>query len=118
MYAIRSYYEEAEILKRYSHKHLVEYVDFFQNVSATGGKQLFLVMEYLEGMPDWSLRNRIRDSEYGLDISEVLNLFRNYLEALQYLHENVNPIIHRDIKPGNLYAPVDKPHLAKRNNFV
>lgn len=109
----KRFVKEAEILKRYSHKHLVEYVDFFQNVSATGGKQLFLVMEYLEGMPDWSLRNRIRDSEYGLDISEVLNLFRNYLEALQYLHENVNPIIHRDIKPGNLYAPVDKPHLAK-----
>ena len=109
----KRFVKEAEILKKYSHKHLVEYVDFFQNVSSTGGKQLFLVMEYLEGMPEWSLRNRIRDSECGLNIDEALHLFRNYLEALQYLHENVNPIIHRDIKPGNLYAPIGKPDLAK-----
>lgn len=111
--APRRFVKEAEILRKYSHPNLVEYVDFFESVSAAGNKQLFIVMEYLEGMPQWSLRQRIIDTGGGLNAGEVLLLFRYYLDALQYLHENVNQIIHRDIKPGNLYAPTDNPAKAK-----
>jgi len=111
--APRRFLKEAEILRKYAHPNLVEYVDYFESDGTTGNKQLFLVMEYLEGMPGWSLRRRIQDSGGGLDLVEVLQLFRCYLEALQYLHENVNQIIHRDIKPGNLYAPIDNPAKAK-----
>jgi hypothetical protein len=36
-----------------------------------------------------------------------------YLAALQFMHENSRPIIHRDIKPGNLYAPAGQPGKGK-----
>ncbi|MEI6147796.1 MAG: protein kinase [bacterium] len=111
--APRRFVKEADILRKYAHSNLVEYIDFFESVSSTGNKQLFLVMEYLDGMPHWSLRHRIFDAGAGLDVGEALLLFRYYLDALQYLHENVNPIIHRDIKPGNLYAPAGNPAKAK-----
>lgn len=111
--APRRFIKEAEILRKYSHPNLVEYIDFFESVSSTGNKQLFLAMEYLEGMPQWSLRSRIIESGGGLDMGETLLLFRYYLDGLQYLHENINQIIHRDIKPGNLYAPVGNPAKAK-----
>ncbi|MEI6218274.1 MAG: serine/threonine-protein kinase, partial [bacterium] len=111
--APRRFIKEAELLRKYSHPNLVEYIDFFENANASGTRQLFIVMEYLEGMPQCSLRHRIMDAAGGLAVGEALLLFRYYLEALQYLHENVDQIIHRDIKPGNLYAPPGNPAKAK-----
>ena len=104
--------KEAKILQQYSHPNLVKYVDFMVLEGTGGEKQFFLVMEYLEGMPGWTLRPRLK-SEGRLAMAEVVPLFRSYLKALQFLHENPRPIIHRDIKPGNLYAPVGQPEKGK-----
>lgn len=103
---------EAKILQQYSHPNLVKYVDFMVLEGATGEKQFFLVMEFLEGMPGWTLRPRLKN-EGKLEVSEAVPLFSAYLSALQFLHENPKPIIHRDIKPGNLYAPVGQPEKGK-----
>ncbi|MDD4101691.1 MAG: serine/threonine protein kinase [Kiritimatiellae bacterium] len=104
--------KEAKILQQYSHPNLVKYVDFMVLDGAAGEKQFFLVMEFLEGMPGWTLRPRLKN-EGKLEVDEAVKLFSAYLSALQFLHENPKPIIHRDIKPGNLYAPVGQPDKAK-----
>ena len=104
--------KEAKILQQYPHPNLVKYVDFMVLEGATGEKQFFLVMEFLEGMPGWTLRPRLKN-EGKLEVSEAVPLFSSYLSALQFLHENARPIIHRDIKPGNLYAPVGQPEKGK-----
>ncbi len=103
---------EAKILQQYPHPNLVKYVDFMVLEGTTGEKQFFLVMEFLEGMPGWTLRPRLKN-EGKLEVSEAIPLFSAYLSALQFLHENPKPIIHRDIKPGNLYAPVGQPEKGK-----
>ncbi|MEI6564284.1 MAG: protein kinase, partial [bacterium] len=79
---------------------------------AGGEKQYFLILEFLEGMPGWALRTRLKN-ESRLEASEAIPLFIGYLSALQFLHENSRPIIHRDIKPGNLYAPAGQPTKGK-----
>ncbi|MBN1669503.1 MAG: protein kinase [Kiritimatiellae bacterium] len=104
---------EAEILRKYRHPHIVEYIDFFEASLEPGAKHLFIVMDFLEGMPGWSLLNRVKASKRGLPVLEVIDLFLAYLDALQYLHEGGHQIIHRDIKPSNLYAPEDSPTRAK-----
>ena len=104
--------KEAKILQQYPHPNLVKYVDFMVLEGTGGEKQYFLVMEFLEGMPGWTLRHRIKN-EGGLDVAEAVPLFGNYLGALQFLHNSARPIIHRDIKPGNLYAPMGQPDKAK-----
>jgi serine/threonine-protein kinase len=104
---------EAKILRDYHHEHLVEYEDFIEFEDATGGRQYFLVMEHLEGMPGWTLRNRIPKLCGAARAREVVELFVHYLEALEFLHNHAHPIVHRDIKPGNLYAPPGRPDRAK-----
>ncbi|MEI6149209.1 MAG: protein kinase, partial [bacterium] len=104
--------KEAKILQQYPHPNLCQYVDFMV-VEGTGGeKQYFLILEFLEGMPGWTLRTRLKN-EGRLEASEAIPLFIGYLSALQFLHENSRQIIHRDIKPGNLYAPAGQPDKGK-----
>ncbi|MFH0907380.1 MAG: protein kinase [bacterium] len=102
---------EAKMIQRVEHPHICRYIDFFVIKTATE-EQYYLVLEYLEGMPGWSLRYRIK-KEGALPIDEVVPLFINYLKALQFLHEGKKPIIHRDIKPTNLYAPRGQPDKAR-----
>jgi len=107
----RRFIKEAQLLHRLQHPNTVEYVDFVELEDVGGRQHYFLVMEFLEGMPGWTLRGRIRNSKAGLDTIEALELFSNYLGFLQHLHEH--KIIHRDIKPANLYAPCGNPAGAR-----
>jgi serine/threonine protein kinase len=102
--------KEARMLQELSHPNLVRYIDFHEVESDTG-PQYFLVMEYLEGMPAAGLRSRIRNPEDVMEPDAVLRLFLGYLDGLACLHQN--KIIHRDIKPHNLYAPGGGPATAK-----
>jgi serine/threonine protein kinase len=102
---------EAKILREKSHPNLTEYVDFVEVSAGVDEREYYLILEYLEGMPGASLRDRIKASESGLDPGEALQLFISYLACLEHLHRN--GIIHRDIKPGNLYAPANNPKRAK-----
>lgn len=97
--------KEARILSRAHYDGIVRYLDFFQ-----GGGDYYLVMEYLEGMPGASLRDRIRANPKGLPLAEVVPAFLAYAAALGQLH--YKGIIHRDIKPANLYAPEGAPARA------
>ncbi len=107
---------EARLLKNLSSRYIVRY-EGFGSVSRLGTDNYFLVMEFLAGMPEWSLRGRIRaerDQGKTLHPSEVLALFRCYLRALDELHGAPGgAIIHRDITPVNLYAP---PPEARRDH--
>ena len=104
--------KEAKILQQYPHPNLVKHVDFMVLEGTAGEKQFFLVMEFLEGMPGWTLRHRLKN-ESKLEVSEAVAVFCAYLSALQFLHGSARPIIHRDIKPGNLYAPMGQPDKSK-----
>ncbi len=86
-------------------------MDFIEVKLRDDEREYYLVLEYLEGMPGASLRDRIRETETGLDPVEASQLFVCYLDCLEHLHKN--GIIHRDIKPGNLYAPANDPRKAK-----
>ena len=102
---------EAKILRNAAHPNLTEYVDFIEVKLRDDEREYYLVLEYLDGMPGASLRDRIRETENGLDPVEASQLFVCYLDCLEHL--NKNGIIHRDIKPGNLYAPANDPRKAK-----
>lgn len=105
---------EATILAQHPHDHLVEYIDFLRVPKADDRSSYYLIMEFLPGIPEYTLRGRIAEAKRAnadLPVEEIILLFQEYLEALDHLHKK--SIFHRDIKPNNLYAPPGHPEGAK-----
>jgi hypothetical protein len=80
---------EARVLSQLSHPLLPEALAHFEEDGA-----LYLVMEKVEG-PTLS--------ELGtVDRADVLRFLNDAAEVLDYLHTRSPPVIHRDVKPGNV----------------
>ena len=89
---------EARVLSQLSHPALPIYVDHFEEHGA-----LYLVMERLEGDSLAALHKR----GARLDETRVLAFLHQASDALDYLHSRSPPVIHRDIKPGNVISRPD-----------
>lgn len=90
---------EAQVLASLDHSNLPKVSDYF----ADGGNE-FLVMDYVDGQ---NLLEALDQhlQQYGTPLPEkpVLVWADQVLDALVYLHgQRPAPIVHRDIKPGNL----------------
>jgi tetratricopeptide (TPR) repeat protein len=88
---------EAQILAEVSHPRIVKYVAH----GISEGNRPYIAMEWLEGE---DLGERL--SRSGLTLHETLALARRASEGLAVLHER--GIIHRDMKPSNLFIPSGK----------
>jgi len=71
--------------------------DFF----STGGRD-YLVMDFVPGKDLRTLMNEARQKNEFLAERDVLNWASQLADALSYMHSQNPPILHRDIKPGNL----------------
>jgi len=95
----RQFRREAKILASLRHPNLPRVFDYF--VIDQQGQ--YLVMDYVEGddLRQWMSR------EDEITEVEVLQIGIAICDALIYLHSQVPPIIHRDIKPGNVKITPD-----------
>ena len=67
-----------------------------------GADGVFLVMEYVEGMP---LRTYISENA-PLPLNKVLTLADQLADTIEYLHSN--GVYHRDLKPENIIIGLDE----------
>jgi len=98
--------QEALVLAEISHPAIVRYL---AHGSTARGEQ-YMVMEWLEGE---TLEDRV--GRGPLRVSETLQLGRRVAEALAVAHKH--GVIHRDIKPGNVFLPGGDPSQAKVLDF-
>lgn len=89
---------EAQILNEVSHPRVPRYIDSFTLEDEQGDTRRFLVREFIEGQ---SVREMI-DSGRHFKESEALEITRQLLQLMAFLHALDPPVIHRDIKPSNL----------------
>ena len=89
---------EARVLQSLSHPMLPKYIDHFEEDGA-----LYLVMEKIDGENLASIRQR----GGALSESEIVRLLHDASNALDYLHGRAPPVIHRDLKPGNVLRRPD-----------
>lgn len=92
----QQFQQEAQILARLSHPHLVRVGDFFEERG-----NVYLVMDFVEGE---SLATRIEQAG-PLPEGQVLEWAEQLLDALAYCHSQ--NIIHRDLKPQNVIIRPD-----------
>ncbi len=85
---------EARLLNSLKHSALPRVSDHF--VEDNGQ---FLVMEFVPGM---DLMQTLESRGEPFTVEQVLNWANQLLDALEYLHTQENPVVHRDIKPQNL----------------
>ena len=60
----------------------------------------------------------LRDLEgHTFSDSDSVTILRQVLSALTYLHELEHPVVHRDIKPGNILVHSRQPLHVKLSDF-
>lgn len=94
---------EAAILKKLQHPNIPRYLDFFTEETPEE-IHFYLVQEFIEGN---SLASRIAEGTHFTE-REALELAEQLCEILAYLHSFSPPIIHRDMKPGNIIITQDQ----------
>jgi serine/threonine protein kinase len=100
---LAAFEREARLLAGLRHTALPKVIDHFADHNGQ-----FLVMEYITGDDLYDL---IEENGHPAPLDEVLRWADQLLDALDYLHSQNPPIIHRDIKPQNL-------KLTSRNQIV
>jgi serine/threonine protein kinase len=90
----KAFEREARLLNHLRHPALPRVSDHF-----TEEEGQFLVMEYIAGN---DLAEMLKERGGAFPLSEVLKWADQLLDALDYLHTQEMPVIHRDIKPQNL----------------
>ena len=96
----RQFEREARLLAGLHHPNLPRVSDHF----VVPGQGQYLVMDFVEGR---SLRDLLDARGRPLDEAEVLPWIRQVCDALDFLHSRTPPIIHRDVKPGNIIIAPD-----------
>jgi Tol biopolymer transport system component len=92
--AIRQFRREATILANLRHQNLPRVTDHF----VIEGQGQYLVMDFVEGE---DLKQRMK--RLGkLPEQDVILMGTAICDALIYLHNLTPPVVHRDIKPGNI----------------
>jgi serine/threonine-protein kinase len=96
------FHREGAVMARFRHKHIVRVfskgVEYDESI-----KRYFILMEYIQGK---TLRDHLRDLKLGkrkpFSLTEIVAIARQVAEALAHAHNQTPPIVHRDIKPGNI----------------
>jgi tetratricopeptide (TPR) repeat protein len=93
--------QERQILAGLNHPYITRLLDG----GVTRAGELYLVMEYVDGLPIHRYCQ-----EHQLSIEQRLEIFLRVSEAVQFAHQNF--IVHRDLKPDNILVVEDgRPRL-------
>lgn len=95
----RQFQREAHILAGLRHPNLPHVTDYF----SLENQVQYLVMDFIEGE---DLRQRM-ERMGALPEREAVLIGISICDALTYLHTRYPPIVHRDIKPGNIKVTPD-----------
>jgi serine/threonine protein kinase len=112
--AREQFLREASTLARLDHPNLPKVSDYFTQVPGNGEEpgdgvslaptigRTYLVMDYVPGQDLQQLVQHAHREGQFLDEREVLRWMAQLCDALAYLHSQNPPVLHRDVKPGNV----------------
>lgn len=96
--------KEIEFLRKYNHENIINIIGFGTIETKTDKKNIcnifkkkIVIPYYIMPKYDYTLKQVIENNR---NFDELLNLFKQLVQAIKYCHEN--DIVHRDIKPENI----------------
>ncbi|MBX5458085.1 MAG: serine/threonine protein kinase [Thermogemmatispora sp.] len=93
---------EARVLSRLHHPHLPSFIDAF---SERG--RYYVVLSYIEGRDLTEQLRLARQHDEAIPLPVILGWLLAVCDAVQFLHSQQPPVIHRDIKPDNIRITSD-----------
>ena len=93
---LKRFIQEARETAKLDHPNVIRCYDISQS-----GKLYYLVMEFVNGKD----LHKIVQDQGPLEFALAANCIYQAAKGLKYIHEN--GLIHRDIKPGNIFATTD-----------
>ncbi|MBK7862786.1 MAG: protein kinase [Archangiaceae bacterium] len=98
----RRFFQEARVVNEINHPHIVEVIDFVEELD-----HAYCVMELLKG----DALDRVMQHG-GLEVARVCSVMAQACEALHAAHQR--GIVHRDVKPANIFVT----ELHGKRDFV
>jgi serine/threonine-protein kinase len=101
---------EASTLARLDHPNLPKVSDYFVQVPPGADDDLrrdYLLMDYVPGRDLDQIVQEVRREGRFLDPQEVVGWMAQLCDALEYLHTQDPPVLHRDVKPANVKLTPD-----------
>jgi len=105
--AVAAFQREADMLAQLANEHIPRIFDRFSEAN-----RHYLVMEYIDGD---TLEDELRSNGGKLPPGRVIEIARQILTTLEYLHNLDPPVIYRDLKPSNVMVTRDG--MAKLIDF-
>ncbi|MBF0553865.1 MAG: tetratricopeptide repeat protein [Nitrospirae bacterium] len=93
-YGLEQFLQEARTIAKFDNVHIVRIRSFFEENSTA-----YIVMDYYDGIPLMDYLSRQPDEK--IPWKTAIDIMMPILDGLREVHEN--NIIHRDIKPQNIY---------------
>jgi serine/threonine protein kinase len=93
---------EARVLSQLHHPNLPAFQDAFDERG-----RYYIVLGYIEGRDLTDLIRVVRQRNEVIPLARILNWIISICDAVTFLHNQVPPIIHRDIKPDNIRITSD-----------
>ena len=93
---------EAQAMGRLSHQNIVAIYDIGEHTAFDGTKQPFLVQELMGG---GDVEDLLADADGALPLQQSLDIALAIARGLEFAH--AAGVIHRDIKPGNVWLTTD-----------
>lgn len=92
---------EAGLLRRLTHRSLPHVYQVFEDTQIN---RIYMLMDYIQGKDLEVLRREQSGKRFSVALT--LTLLAPIADALNYLHKQVVPIVHRDVKPSNIIVPL------------
>jgi len=117
--------QEAKLAARLNHAHVVQVFDLGRE-----GDDLFIAMEYVEGLDLNALLRRVTEKKIKLPFEFAITIVTGVLAGLDYAHRAKDDegqplgVVHRDVSPSNVLVSFDGEvklcdfGIAKANDLV
>src|SRR5436309_15252935 len=93
---------EARVISQLHHPNLPAFQDAFDERG-----RYYIVLGYIEGSDLTDLIRVVRQRNEVIPLARILNWIISICDAVTFLHNQIPPIIHRDIKPDNIRITSD-----------